>query len=443
MRYCVVLASQYKTAMLTASARAVKEINVVYVVHPSRWSQKNFGYFGDCDDVTHLHWFDLEPSIDPQKLSSAQIEECIRVDRILRANNVYESIEYISEFGLRIQRLLSKGNCRFLLGEFTWGHEHAASFVAGGLNIPALYLDEVKVPSAPTAFLAIFDRVKETMLDPKIDVREAYNYNVNMGSSAGHQHYISSLMPQLGIGNWFRGLVQNLNIARLGGDKTVPPLRTLLRRRLSAICTSIGLMLMTIGGRPDRLGLDFCVFMLHRQPDSAIDVKPAHLQDQFKLLFELISNNPKMKFLLRFHPHERSFLTFLRCLYVSIRHTNVQVDFSRGSIFEQGLSIKCILSVAGTASLESYVHGIPGFVFADTYFSNVLGCKLDYPCNLSSVLRRVNCHDRINSWYFYVQGKILPGKIIGIFFDNHNLSKYAERAGTLLNYYDNASGVLR
>jgi hypothetical protein len=311
-------------------------------------------------------------------LAEIGLKDALIMDRELSLNNGWDIEAYAQVVALRIEDFVLQHDIRFAFGEDTWAPEIITSAVmhANGRHFHAPHT--IRVPSERIAFFrGVFQKSVEVVEQHPGDADRAIaRQAIHDLRERGERPYYFALnaRPNRLRKHWFAELYHAVaQPPRMRFDHTIPTARRRTARRLKSI--AFGRLANALGAfeaPPASPGRPFALLLLHKQPESSVDVIGAPFTNQFEVIKALVRLLP-FGWELWIKEHSNAIGDRSPAFYRNLRRLpGVRlIDYNADTlnIFARaGL----VASISGTACLEAGLLGVPAITFAKMYFGDVL-----------------------------------------------------------------------
>ena len=384
--------NQHKTMFYSAVGRRMEELGVpVYWVSlGERWSDLvRAAGFGD-DRILPLYrhgaeWTRPLALSDEdrarleriEKTAEAGLKNILVMDRELNRRSDIDPESYAAVVTREVERFVLAHDITHGFGEPTWAPEMLTSEVLRAHGRPYYMHHTIRVPSNRLALYdGIFhDKVAE-WTDPTTEHREIARAAIVAVRDRGERPYYfkRNMNPQRLRPHWVDEAVRALahsNEARF--DYAVPDLTTRVRRRIKArIGASRAIASGLLAAAPATPTRPFVLVLLHKQPESSVDVFGAPFNNQLEAIRALARCLPfEWELWVKEHGHalgDRT-LDYYRELagIPGVRLIDAASD-TMGLIRKAEI----VASAAGTASFEAAIMGIPAVTFGRMFFGSIL-----------------------------------------------------------------------
>jgi hypothetical protein len=384
--------NQLKTGFYDAVAHRMAELGVEisWISLSPRWTAFLLSKGWSRDAILALHDHGAEwsgpytPTADDiarvariEAGSGEALKSVLVMDRELNKLRGLDTQAYVYVASREIERFILARDIRYGFGESTWAPEMITAFVLAAHGGGYYQQHPIRVPSSLCAFYegirhdrivmvrepsdADRGRAREAMTGLRQRGDRPYYFTTNMNAHRLRSHWVEEARVALAEPHLNRH------------DHSVPSVSTRALRRLRARRNARVIVRKHLFEKaPAASERRFALVMLHRQPEASVDVLGAPFNNQLECIKALARIMPfDWEIWVKEHGHavgdrDESYYTALR----NLPGTRVidPADDSFALIRRAGV----VISVAGTASLEAAVLGIPSITFGRMYFAPIL-----------------------------------------------------------------------
>lgn len=389
MRVCF-LANFGKTVFYDGIGRALKARGhqVTWVTPSPRWNAHLIEGGVDPSDILTLSDFRKEWEGDAEitredearlaRLELADkltVNDMIAMDRALRLMPSQRARAYLNAVERECRAFFDRVKPDLVLGEMTWGWENMAGSVARHMGIGQFCFSSVRFPSERIAFS---DRYQDEFLFP---VRDAAPEDRAEAERLVDAFRARPTKPLYEITNsripTFRSLWLDEARALLAGhERGNPQARSLLSRLTSRGAMVINLIRQryspTFEAIPPEPRKPFVLVLLHVQPESTIDAYASHHTDQIDNIAMIARSLPAThEIYVKEHPSAagdrgRDYYRRLKAI------PGVRLIPPRSDTFTLMRDAWLVASVAGSASYEAGLLGVPAVAMTPLFFADLL-----------------------------------------------------------------------
>jgi hypothetical protein len=310
--------------------------------------------------------------------SEIGLKNALIMDRELGLIPDWDIEAYGQITALEIERFVLENDIRFAFGEDTWAPEIITSAVmhANGRHFHAPHT--IRVPSERFAFFrGVFQKRIDTFREQpddehRIIARRALS---NLRERGERPYYFALNMNQNRLRKYWLDEAWQAVVrpSATKFDHTVPSLRARLGRRLASVTSGArARRAVTFETVPPTSDRPFALFLLHKQPESSVDVIGSPFTNQYEVIRALTRLLPfGWEIWVKEHPNaigDRSPEDYRDLKRLpGLRLIDPFAD-THGLLSRAAMT----MSISGTACLEAGLLGKPAITVAEMYFDRVL-----------------------------------------------------------------------
>lgn len=339
----------------------------------------------------------FENDIDPK------VNDIILMDRLISKKDWRFSVEYLHHVATSTDRFLNSNGITLVSSWRDTAIQVMAMLVARRLDIPFVIPTRIRIPQEVYGFCTAhhtesFISLRELSAD---DIAWAENF-LRIFESRGLRPALKKstrnfldvlrLMP-----SHLRAFLYELrrSFSDAGNDYTRYPVGRLAEMYLRRRINLVRFKLLNPTERHLLLDKPFCVYALHTQPESSIDVQGSYFSDQLELIRHIARSLPSTHMLyVKVHPTDvdGKSLDFYRRIkgIPSVVLAGDSVD-SRSLVDHASI----IFSITGTIAYEAGLLQKPVIAFARNYFNALPTVhRCDTPTALPTLISKLLSDDR-------------------------------------------------
>lgn len=308
-----------------------------------------------------------------------RFNDIILMDRLLCLKAPNFAIRFMSHVVSEIDRFLSERQINFVTSWRDTSVQLAGMLVAKKRGVPFVIPTRIRIPQEMYGFCtghttdSFVQLREETAADREwarrfLETYQSSGVRPALKKSTRSFLDVIRLMPSHGKAFWYEF---RRSFADFGNDYTRYPILRLIKmyigRRINLLRYKLSNPCQEISPSSEK----FCLYTLHTQPESSVDVQASFFSDQFALVKLMARSLPASHILyVKVHPTDvdgkaRSFYDAIK------RIPNVRlVDFSidtRMLVMRSEL----VFALTGTVAYEAGLLGKPVIVFAKNYFNTL------------------------------------------------------------------------
>jgi len=341
-----------------------------------------------------LNLSDEASDLDKGVLSSAEIDRISTIesevnlsfrdmyfmDRVLREKDYHYALRYMLKCFDKVSDFAVQNDICKVFSEQTWNFEIITSAVCTTLNIDSYYVDGVKVPDGEGvgrfAFFrgSLLDKMPKSSKPKREDFEFAKKFLEEYRCNKQGTSYLTSFFYKPSIkfswaGKFFKHL-KYLFSDRF--DLTRRPLLSLIRYRIIQVFNySVLSVVRPFSSAKSIKSKRYILIVLHKQPDSAVDVAASNFLNQFEAVKAFARKIPiDYDIVIKDHSHALG-LNSLSKYKVLSQIPRVTLVEPKSDIFELIDSAKLVYSLGGTASLEAAIMGRRSLTAVEKFFSDI------------------------------------------------------------------------
>jgi hypothetical protein len=339
----------------------------------------------------------FENNIDPK------VNDIILMDRLISKKDWHFSVEYLHHVAKSITSFLSSNGINLVSSWRDTAIQLMAMLVARRLGIPFVIPTRIRIPQEVYGFCTAhhtesFISLRETSADDIswaedfLSAFESRGLRPALKKSTRNFIDILRFMP-----SHLRAFLYELrrSFSDVGNDYTRYPIGRLAAMYLKRRVNLVRFKLLNPSERHLPLDKRFCIYALHTQPESSIDVQGSYFADQLELIRHIARSLPSTHMLyVKVHPTDvdGKSLDFYRRIkgVPSVVLVGESVD-SRSLIDRASI----VFALTGTIAYEAGLMQKPVIAFARNYFNALPTVhRCDTPTALPALISRLLSDDR-------------------------------------------------
>lgn len=386
----VFVSNQLKTIFYEAVARRMERVGATihWISVSRRWTRYLASRGWARDRILSLP--DLAPlwrapaTWNPQETATlaridrageAPLHDILVMDRELAGSGV-DLRAYAGRNALAIDAFCEKFSIQYGFGEITWAPEQIAAIAIEARGGRYFMHHTIRIPSSRLGLLeGPYSRRLGLFRQPdEADRAMAAQALAALRDRGERPYYFTKNMnPQRFRAHWLQEAAEALrHPGDSRDDHTVPSLARRIARRIRLRARTALVSRRAKFQSPPATDAPFILALLHRQPESSVDVLGAPLNNQLEVLRAFTRLLPfGMELWVKEHGHaigDRPLGWYRElCDLPGLRLIDPQAD-----TFALMRRARLVVSTTGTASMEAGVIGIPAITFARTHFAPLL-----------------------------------------------------------------------
>ena len=316
-----------------------------------------------------------------EKKNQINISEFVNTDRKLKLLSDIEVIDYAAKLIIYFRKIINENKFLFCFMEITWFHEIILFYICREKGLNVYSLDRCKFSF--NKFYIFKDFSRSVLLQRKNKKKLIYANlfkelskhlpkNKNNNKYNEKEFIILSQRNNFGF-NKFRSLVI-LIFRKINGGFYRYIHRSLSWYLFNKIECIIRKKLLTLFYKFDKIDLiktKYVYIPLHVQPESGIDLVGRRYSNQIEFIRKCSLSLPAgYKIIIKDHPHDFGrkksiFYKQLQSLY------NCKVVSTNTSVHEIISNASLVITIVGTASLESILMKVPSLSAVNMYYSKL------------------------------------------------------------------------
>ncbi len=340
-----------------------------HVFDVTRWGEEWHGREATAADVEELRRL--------EEAGNLGLHELVLMDPLLPRRSTARALRYLAVARRHLHEFLAGEAVAAVFGEQTWAFELLTGQVCRSLGIPHLMPQTVRIPDGRFAF---FDGYRETELVPLESVGEEHRR-----AAARTLEEFRRRRPQPGYMALDRAVLKSdlrrlrllaRHVADLAGD----PYDETSRRPLALVADHTRQWVRERRLRRWRgferprpeASRPFVLFLLHRQPESSIDIKGSPFTNQVEMVRAMVRTLPVTHELwVKEHPVALP-LRPLGLLRELARLPGVRLVDHALPVFPLLERADLVVAIVGTAAYEAALLGRPAATIAPVFFDRVV-----------------------------------------------------------------------
>jgi hypothetical protein len=390
---CLFVANQRKTEFFSPLARRMQELGaeIFWISTSDRWTVylKNEGW--PAASILELaqsgrEWTpayvattaDRDRMERLERASGVAVKNILLMDREVASHSGVDQTAYAFVVAREVENFVRGHGIRFGFGEVTWAVEMITSQVLSA-NGGAYYCHStVRIPSTRIAFFrGVWHDTVEDFRPPTEEHRRiAREAIAGISQRSERPYYFSAnASPQKFQKHWWDELHRALARGREGRfDISVPPLSQRIGRRLGARSRAAAARRLLSAPRRDArdTAAPFVLVLMHKQPESSIDVAGAPFDNQLEAIRAMARTLPfDREIWVKEHSHAIGDRppSYYRALQ---RTPGVRLIDPGADAFALMRKAELVVCAAGTAAMEAAVMGVPSMTFGKLFFGPIL-----------------------------------------------------------------------
>lgn len=389
---CMFVTNQRKTGFYSALAKCMERrgVEVFWISLSERWTRYLLAEGWNADRVLSLHRFaeewrrpfvptsaDVERVARLESVGSTTLKNLLIMDRELARMPRRMLEPYVYVVTREIEKYVRLNEISVAFAEGTWAPEMLVSEVLNANGGGCYNHHTIRIPSNRFGFHRGF--LQETISELRAPTSEdrglARRAIEGLRERAERPYYFSTnTKPKLFRRHW----LEEARIALLQpgldrDDHSIPGLVVRASRRLSARLNAWRAMRVDrLEPAPDASSRPFVLALLHRQPESSVDVLGYRFSNQFEVLKAFARLLPfNWELWIKEHTAalgDRNDDFYRRLLELP----GVRLISPFDDTFSLMQRSSLVISVAGTACMEAAAMGLPAITFGNLFFGPIL-----------------------------------------------------------------------